>query len=156
MPPLLCSWSTCCCLLNSLFMLTCPYSKGCWSSCLSGFPLIHTVLRKHNLGPLKLVKSLMAYSSILFTKANLVQPSTGHRSHLIIGCKHQLTENCFTIVLVQNIKSWLAIQQTSWHLKDTVKVVSTSFTNKPRNVSLPHFFNLYYMNKRTWDNLAQF
>lgn len=35
-------------------------------------------------------------------------------------------------------------------LKDTVKVVSSNFTNKTRKCQPPpHPFNLYYMNKRT-------
>lgn len=42
-------------------------------------------------------------------------------------------------------------------LKDTVKVVSNNFTNiETGNVNLPHSFNLYYMNKRTLNILAQF
>lgn len=89
---------------HSLFMLTRPYSKGCWSPVLVGF-LWCTVLKKHNFCPLKLVNPLMAHlHTVHKSYPTTTYKQATYRFHLIIGCKHQLIGKCFTIILVPEHK----------------------------------------------------
>lgn len=128
--------------------------KRLLKSYLSESPLIHSVLKEHILGPLKLIKLLSSCLNFsrLFTRTQLIQLI--NRSHTqdftsLYVVDINLTDNILTIKPVPKHRKFVNSTITSYDIKVYCQGYVKQFHKERGNVNLPHSFKLYYMNKIT-------